>query len=164
MRKPKRYIDTSVISHLCHDDTPDKKADTELLWEQIKQGRYEVFISDVTVDEINQCAEPLKSTFNNFIYDIEHILQPITPEVESLAERIIEEGILTRKSIDDCHHIAAAITSGCDIIVSWNIKHLVNVRTINGVRGISLLEGYKTIDIYTPTILIGADSDDPRHS
>jgi len=42
--KVKIYLDTSVISHLQATDTPEKMADTLLLWEDIKAGIYEVVI------------------------------------------------------------------------------------------------------------------------
>lgn len=73
--------------------------------------------------------------------------------MNDLANEIIIRGILTKKSLDDCTHIAAAIVNNCDIIVSWNFKHLVNVKTINGVREITISHHYKQIDIYTPSVL-----------
>ena len=79
-----------------------------------------------------------------------------------MALRIIDEGILTPKSIDDCRHIAAAIRANCDIIVSWNFRHIVNVKTIRGIKVITTMEGYKDILIYPPTALLeeGDDTDD----
>jgi hypothetical protein len=35
LRKLKLYLDTSTISHLFADDTPDKMADTNNLWEEV---------------------------------------------------------------------------------------------------------------------------------
>ncbi|MDR0987037.1 MAG: PIN domain-containing protein [Ruminococcus sp.] len=161
MKKLKIYLDTSVISHLLHDDTPVRQADTIKLWERIKNGNYDVYTSTVTFYEIDECAEELRVKLRQFIDEIDVTIINLADIELELAEKIIEVGILTRKSIDDCYHIACAIVSECDIIVSWNIKHLVNIRTINGVRGISQLEGYKPIDIYTPQILLGVDFDDP---
>ena len=79
---------------------------------------------------------------------------PITPEVNDLAQEIIRRGILTAKSLDDCTHIAVAILNNCDIIVSWNFKHIVNIKTIHGVREITVSSFYKSIDIYPPTSLL----------
>lgn len=81
----------------------------------------------------------------------------INQEADYLANEIIRQGILTEKSRDDCTHIAIAVVNECDIIVSWNFKHMVNVRTINGVRGINSLNGYRSIDIYSPNALIQGD-------
>ncbi|MDR2728921.1 MAG: hypothetical protein LBB56_07290 [Chitinispirillales bacterium] len=45
MRKLKLYLDTSVISHLFAEDTPEKMADTNGLWQDFIDGKYEVFVS-----------------------------------------------------------------------------------------------------------------------
>ncbi|MCL1865039.1 MAG: hypothetical protein FWF73_04430 [Spirochaetes bacterium] len=62
---------------------------------------------------------------------------------------------MKQKNIDDCRHIAAAIASDCDVIVSWNFKHIVNHKTIVGVKAVTALEGYNDVLIYAPSILIG---------
>ena len=41
MRKKKIYLDTTVISHLRHDDRPDWMADTLELWDILKTGKTE---------------------------------------------------------------------------------------------------------------------------
>ena len=74
--------------------------------------------------------------------------------------RFIDFGILKQKSFDDCQHIAAAILAGCDIITSWNFKHIVNVKTVRGVKVITTLEGYKDLLIYPPSVLIESEDDD----
>ena len=68
--------------------------------------------------------------------------------------KIVEAGILSRKSMDDCQHIASAILADCDVIVSWNFKHIANLKTIRGIKIITALEGYKDILLYPPTALI----------
>ena len=157
MRKLKIYLDTSVISHLDAPDTPDKQADTLRLWEEIKAGLYDVVTSDVALREVGNCKEPKLSILLDYLSEIEYERFPVTDEAENLANEIIKQGILTQKSVDDCFHIAIAVINNCDIILSWNFKHMVNVKTINGVRAVNILNGYKPIDIYTPTILIKGD-------
>ena len=46
------------------------------------------------------------------------------------------------------------IVSDCDIIISWNFKHIVNVKTIRGVKVITTMEGFKDLLIYQPTALL----------
>ena len=38
--------------------------------------------------------------------------------------------------------------------VSWNFKHIVNVKTIRGIKVVTTMEGYKDILIYPPTALL----------
>jgi hypothetical protein len=46
------------------------------------------------------------------------------------------------------------------MLLSWNFGHLVNVKTISGVKGVNALAGYKEMPIYTPTMLIAGGNDD----
>ena len=81
-------------------------------------------------------------------------------EVAGLTTAYIKAGILNQKSFDDCQHIAYACVYSCDIIVSWNFNHIVNHRTISGVKSVNALAGYKEMLIYSPTMLIEGDIED----
>lgn len=157
MRKLKVYLDTSVVSHLLQEDVPEKMADTRQLWEMFKDGQYEVYLSTVTLREIEKCSEPKKTQLIDRLNEIQFKTLDITDDVVAMAEKIIDMGILTQKSFDDCQHIGAAIIYGCDCIVSWNFKHIVNIRTIRGVRAITNLEGYKMIEIWNPSVLLESE-------
>jgi hypothetical protein len=44
-----------VVGYLDQQDDPDRMADTHKLWAQIKDGLYDVMLSDVTLAEIDAC-------------------------------------------------------------------------------------------------------------
>ena len=155
MKKLKVYLDTSVISHLDQLDAPEKMKETKKLWEILKDKElYEVYISSVVFEEIDECKEDKKIILLNYLYDMEYNVVETNDSIVELAEKIIDFGILKQKSYDDCRHIASAILAGCDIIASWNFKHIVNIRTIRGVRAITNLKGYKPIEILNPSVLL----------
>ena len=139
MRKLKVYLDTSVISHLLQEDVPEKMADTRKLWEMFKAGKYDVYLSTVTLREIQKCSEPKKTQLIDRLNEIQFTTLDITDDIVAMAEKIIDMGILTQRSFDDCQHIGAAV---------------INVKTIRGVRAITNLEGYKTIEIWNPSVLL----------
>ncbi len=85
---------------------------------------------------------------------IEYNIIETNENTVSLAEKFIDFGVLKRKSYDDCRHIAAAVLAGCDMIVSWNFKHIVNVKTIQGVKAVTTYEGYKDLMIYPLSALL----------
>jgi len=153
LRKLKIYLDTSVISHLHQLDVPEKMNDTLSFWEDLKRGKYSAFTGITTITEIADCCEPKRGILEKYLSEINFSLISLNSEIELLADKIIEQGILTKKSYDDCIHIASAVISDCDLVTSWNFKHMVNIKTINGVRAVNLLNGYKPIDIYTPSML-----------
>ena len=157
MRKLKVYLDTSVISHLMQEDVPEKMAITQELWTMFCAGEYDIYLSIVTTGELMDCPEPKRSGLMQYLDEIQYALLPVTDETVTLANKIIDMGVLTRKSFDDSRHIAAALIGDCDCIVSWHFKHLVNIRTIHGVRAIANLEGYRPIDIVSPETLLEGD-------
>ena len=112
MNQQKIYLDTSVISHLRLEDVPEKMQDTLLFWQILESGRYEVVISDITLMELRQCFEPKRSELLSYLGTINYALLPQTDEVDALAEALaeayVENGVLSRKSMGDCQHIAFA--------------------------------------------------------
>jgi len=157
MRKLKIYLDTSAISHLYQPDASDKMNDTLEFWGYIASGEYHAIISEVTTRELMNAPEPKRSVIASYLADADFEILPITKEADELAQEIIRRGILPHKCLDDCTHIAIAILNNCDFIVSWNFKHLVNIKTINGVREIIVSRYYKPIDIYTPSVFLKGD-------
>ena len=161
--RPRIYLDTSVISYLDQQDAPEKMLETQEVWKILETGKYEVIISDIAMTEINECNEEKKQKLIQYINSVEYKEYETNNDTKELANLIIEEGILRPKSLDDALHIAAAILSEADIILSWNFKHLVNIETINGVRKICFSKRFnKLIDIYSPNVLLkkGEDEDE----
>ena len=101
-----------------------------------QKGVYDVCLSFVTLREINKCSEPKRSDLLAYLSKIEYETFEVTDEALRVAHQLISMGILTKKSFDDCQHIAAAILAGCDcdIITSWNLKHIVNVKAVWGAK------------------------------
>jgi predicted nucleic acid-binding protein len=148
------YLDTSVISHLFADDTPDKMVDTLRLWEELISEKFEVFISTLTLEEMQRCAEPKRGQMVGKLDEIEYRIFSETEEIAELAAEYLKHEVLTEKSADDCMHIAYAVVGGCDIIASWNFKHLVNYKTINKVKIVNAINRYREISIMSPTMLV----------
>jgi len=160
MKKLKLYLDTSTISHLDQQDAPEKMADTLALWREIEDGIYDVYLSYVDFEEVLECSPEKRRTLAEYISRIKYTHIEPSGEIYLLADEFIKLGILRPKSYDDAQHLASAMVSECDAIASWNFKHMVNLRTINGVKVVAALTGYKDIAIYTPSILIGGTDDD----
>ena len=160
MRKLKVYLDTSVVSYLYQVDAPEKMQNTLDLWELFRNKTYEVYISDIVIREISGCNEEKLKILLDYLNQIDYNIIETTEDTVELAGKFIDFGILKQKSFDDCQHIAAAILAGCDIFISWNFKHIVNVKTIRGVKIITTLEGYKDLLIYPPSVLIESEDDE----
>jgi predicted nucleic acid-binding protein len=155
INKPKVYLDTSVISHLFQDEKPDEKEYTLEFWGKIKQGEFEVFISQVVDNEIRKAPAEKAEKMIAAISEIDHNEINLTDEIRSIAAELIKNGILPPKSVPDSLHIAAALVGGCDYLATWNMKHLANIKTNQGVRVISAINNYKELHIDPPVMFLG---------
>ena len=156
-KKLKMYLDTSVVSYLLQEDVPEKMEITNQLWELFKQGQYELYLSNVTMKELSQCPEPKRSQLIRHLEDIKYTLVEVSDSARDIAEQLLSMKILPPTCYNDCQHIAAAVECECDCIISWNFKHIVNIRTIRGVRAITNLKGYKPIEILNPSVLLESE-------
>lgn len=154
MPKLKIYLDTSVISHLDAPDAPGKMADTIRLWKDICAGLYDVCISDLTNTEIAACPEPKKAFMISKLAEIEYTELAQNSESSQLSDLYFSAGGLPPKSKEDAQHIAIATVYDCDIILSWNFKHIVNLRAITAVEEINRQRHYKLIRILSPTMML----------
>jgi predicted nucleic acid-binding protein len=160
MKKLKIYLDTTIISYLDQKEKPERMKETHNLWEKIKAGEFEAVISDIDIAEINGCNENKRSKLYEYLSQINYILIQSDEKAVEIATKIVDLNILKQKSFLDCQHIANAIVSGCDAIVSWNFRHIVNHKTMMGVKAVTALEGYTDLLIYAPTVLIEGEEDD----
>lgn len=158
MRKLKIYLDTSVLSHLDQQDAQEKMNDTISLWKDFESGKYNIYVSELVLNEISGCSDEKQDNISTYLNRIEYTSLSNSVEAEKLAQSYIDNGVLTQKSFDDCQHIALAVIANCDIILSWNFKHMVKYKTIEGVRNTNAQNGYfKNIDIVQPTILLESE-------
>jgi hypothetical protein len=114
----------------------------------------------VVVTEIERCKEPKLSKLREQLRLVQYILLEETDEVLALASQYLDAKILRQKSYDDCQHIAYACVYDCDMVISWNFKHMVNIRTISGVKSVNAMAGYREMPIYTPSFLIQGGIED----
>ncbi len=76
-------------------------------------------------------------------------------EAEELAIVYIRDGAIGRKMMADALHIALASVARVDVLVSWNFKHIVNLRRIHAYNAVNLKMGYPLLEIRTPREVLG---------
>ena len=119
---------------------------TKQFWEHIDS--YDVFISELVIDEIKGAAQPLQDKMMECASGFKSL--SITDEVQYLAELYIKNGIFPEKYSADALHTALASTSQIGILLSWNFTHLVKVKTRRMVALINTIHNYNPIEIITP--------------
>ena len=100
MNKLKVYLDTSVISHLFQEDVPEKMTDTRQLWEMFRKEKYDVYLSTVTLEEIEDCPEPKRSQLLGSLEQINYTLVRIlTAMLQKWPSRLLKWVYLQRKAM-----------------------------------------------------------------
>ena len=73
----------------------------------------------------------------------------ITDEAMDLAGRYVRDGVIPARYRDDAVHVALAVLNNLDVVVTWNMKHLANVRRIEGINRTNLAMRLPLIRIHT---------------
>lgn len=149
MRKLKIYIDTSVIGGYFDQEF---ETETKALFHKFIKKEYDFVISDLTRSELIGAPENVKTLFHNL--ELSPELVSITTEAISLADEYMKEKVVGETSKYDCLHIALATINKVDILVSWNFKHIVNIKRIRGYNAINIMNGYPIIEIRSPKDII----------
>ena len=71
-----------------------------------------------------------------------------------MTEKYMSRKIFPAKYRDDALHIAIATVHDMDVVISWNLRHMVKLRTRREVKAINIMEGYREIEICTPMEVI----------
>ena len=142
----KFYVDTSVWGGF---DDKEFSEWTIPFFEQARQGKFTIVLSDVTIGEPEKAPELIRELPTTIPPDFLELVS-ITDEQLELANKYVQEGALTPKFHSDAQHIAISSILKVDSLVSWNFKHMVNSFRIRLYNSINLKFGYSTIDIRTP--------------
>lgn len=143
------YTDTSVFGGAVDLEFKDA---SQAFFQQVEQGRFQLVISALVHDELQNAPEPVRNVFLNML-PLAHVLD-ITQEARDLQQAYLQANILTHKHDLDALHVALATTFDCTIIISWNFKHIVNFKRIPLYNAVNVVAGYKPIAIYSPLEVI----------
>lgn len=158
MQKFHIYIETSVWSFAFAEDAPDYKADTLAFFELCKKRAFEPYISSAVLSEIQHADAPLRKRLEELIRNVKPVLLSTLPEVDSLSEAFLREEVVPAGKPEDARHVAIAMVHGLDVLVSWNFRHIVNIRREERFNAVAVLEGYHhRLRIVSPKELIYND-------
>jgi predicted nucleic acid-binding protein len=146
----KLYIETSVPNMLLHDDAPELRRMTQEFFRWTRICADEFYTSAVTEVEIGRAPAALRDKLITALRSLRPELLSITAESRGLAQAYLREGILPPRFSDDALHVAVAVCHRLDVIVSWNMEHLANMRRVERMNRLNLQYGLPAIRIHTP--------------
>lgn len=150
--KLKVYLETSVPSFVFNDHLPDEQEIAKEIIAKAQRGEIKAFVSDTVVAELSASPEPRRTKLLELIKSFEQL--PTTKEVEYLAKEYIKRGIIPKNKVNDALHLATASAHAIRVIASWNVEHIVKLKTKMGIAAINTDLGYHVPEIVRPEELV----------
>jgi len=151
------YLDTSALNFFFEDKDLEKANSTRELFREIRNGKFNAYISELVLREIGRTQGQKRERLLSLINTYKIPWLEVTPECIELTEKYMGRKLFPSKYRDDGLHIAIATVHQIDIVVSWNLRHMVKLRTRREVKVVNISEGYKEIEICTPMEVIESD-------
>ena len=157
MNKETVYLETTVVSYLTARLSRDvvvvaHQQITEEWW-QTRVHAYDVFVSELVIQEAAQ-GDP--RAVEKRLEAIRHFsILEITAEAEALAAKYLRRIPILRKAVRDALHLAIAVSSGMDYLVTWNCAHIARAEVRRALEGINDEDSIATPTICTPEELLG---------
>ena len=155
MPKPRAYVETTIPSFY-HDlrQSPAvaarRRATRE--WWSTAQDRYELVTSTVVLDELAKGTSnrvPLRLSLLAGLHTL-----PLLPEVADTMRIYLQHKLMPANPPEDALHLALASYHQCDLIVTWNCKHLANPNKANHIRRINTRLALAVPRLATPLELL----------
>ncbi len=151
MRKLKLYLETSVWNFCFAEDAPEKQAATLQFFERVKQGAYDIFVSNLVFQEIAGASARKRELLLHLTAQYRHEELEINQEVLQLTNQYLAQNALPVTAEADATHAAVATVYELDALISWNLKHLANLNRMAKINAVNLVCGYtKKLELVTP--------------
>ena len=149
--RPSFYVDTSVWNYAVSPEVGGSHEATREFFEHAMDRQWVLNISELVEIEIGRTPGDKMGLMTDFLEGKAPRIFPITLEIRDLAFRYVEEKVVTSNHLNDALHVAAASIDLCDFLVTWNFKHLANIRKETGFLAVNALSGYtRTLRVCTP--------------
>jgi predicted nucleic acid-binding protein len=153
------YIETTVPSFYYEVRTePEMVARrnwTRAWWERCS-GAYDVFTSEVALDELGRGDYPHKDEAIALLETA--LLLPVPEEAAEIVEAYIAHRVMPADPAGDALHLAVASLHKCDFLLTWNCSHLANANKFDHIRRVNTMLGLFTPILATPLELLEKES------
>ena len=152
----KLYLDTSIPSSFFDTSKPLRQLITQK-WFEHDAFEYELYISALTIEEINRIKNPEKlQNIRNLLASSNISMLDLTADAIALGDEYIQGGAIPASEPEDAYHIAIATVNGIETLASWNFKHIVSINPIRKIHEINLKRGYQIVEIGSLELFGGA--------
>jgi predicted nucleic acid-binding protein len=152
--KPRVYLDSSVLGGAFDSEFQEE---TEALLALIRAGEIRAVVSEQVEIELGPAPDRVQDLLDELLEQGAENLS-LSDEARRLAQHYLTAGVVTEKTRADALHVALATLAKVDVLLSWNFKHIVNLKRIHGFNGVNLIHGYGTLEIRSPKEVISSGS------
>jgi len=146
----KLYLDTSVLGAMFDTEPVGRKAMTQLFFQTVRARRDTLYVSDLVLEEIDRAPNQVRFSLMTLVRRFQPHVISESHESLSLAQEYLAAHVVPASSRDDARHVAIATLAGSDALVSWNFRHLVNLRRKRLVHSVNIRLGHPLIEIVSP--------------
>jgi len=145
------YADTSVLGG-CED--AEFREHSLRFIQAVVEGEFTLALSELTLRDLEAAPDSVRSVVGRVPESQVEIIK-FTAESYDLAAAYVAEGAIGSRMRADALHIALASVARVDVLVSWNFKHIVNLKRIHAYNAVNLKNGYPLLEIRTPREIPG---------
>ncbi len=146
----KLYLDTSVLGAVLDREDVRRVSVSRAVLQGIAGHVHVGVISNVVQEELERAPEDARRAILSEIRAIEFDLVLESDESRKLFSAYEELQVVPVRYRNDLRDVAVASASRVDALLSWNFRHLVNVRTRRAVHSVNVRLGYPLIEIVSP--------------
>ena len=149
------YADTSVFGGVFDEEFAGP---SRAFFEMVQRGRLVLVVSDLVRDELKEAPIPVRKLWEEMLAHAEAV--DVSKEAILLHRAYLKAGIVTERWSADALQVAVASVSACDMIISWNFRHIVNYKRIPLYNAVNALNGFRNIAIHSPLEVATQDEDE----
>ena len=126
-------------------------------WWETQSGRFDLCTSDIAIDEAGK-GDPEAGARRLWALRGIPVLS-VTEAADELSERLVQEGAIPAKAVNDALHVAVSAVHAVDYLLTWNFRHLDNAETKPAMRSICARYGHVCPEICMSRELMGGRED-----
>lgn len=134
------------------------KERAQQLFDLIGQKKYEIYISNIVLEEIGHNTRIYRNKLEELIKRYKPVVIFQNDETELLAGAYTENAYKSKKVSEclcDAFHAAIATAANISYMVSYNYRNLLNINVLEHINSVNLLAGYNhSLSIYPPFMFL----------
>jgi len=143
------YLDSTIPSYYFDKrESVRFQSDITRKWFKEEADDFIIYLSQITLNELNKGNYPDKEKVVKFALDFE--ILTTTDEIRKIAEIYIDNYLMPRDFEGDALHLAISSFYKIDFLLTWNCNHLANANKKQHIQKMNIKLNLNVPEIITP--------------